>query len=120
MRLPLITSALLCAGLLIASPLVAQEPEPLEQSAQDTPAATEEDSGQLEPLAEELPEVTIFQRGEDTVTEYRISGKLYMVKVTPPHGRPYYLVDRKGNGQMIRDDNAGPMMSVPQWVITSW
>ena len=34
--------------------------------------------------AADEPEVTIVKRGEDTVTEYRLRGKLYMVKVTPP------------------------------------
>jgi hypothetical protein len=67
----------------------------------------------------EEPAVTILQRGEDTVTEYRIRGKLYMVKVTPPHGVPYYLIDREGNGQMVRDDSA-PTLSVPMWVVKSW
>ncbi|MBR0566486.1 DUF2782 domain-containing protein [Azoarcus sp. L1K30] len=67
----------------------------------------------------EEPQVTIVKRGEDTVSEYRIHGKLYMVKVTPPHGVPYYLIDREGTGQMVRDDSA-PTLSVPMWVIKSW
>ena len=65
------------------------------------------------------PEVTIVQRGEDTVTEYRIRGKLYMVKVTPPHGVPYYLIDKEGTGQMVRHDGAADL-AVPMWVIKSW
>ena len=36
------------------------------------------------------PQVTITTRGEDRVEEYRIRGRLYAVKVTPPHGRSYY------------------------------
>lgn len=73
------------------------------------------------PAAEDIdePEVTIIQRGEDTVTEYRIRGKLYMVKVTPPHGVPYYLIDREGKGQMVREDSPSKL-SVPMWVIGSW
>ena len=35
------------------------------------------------------PQVTITKRGEDKVEEFRISGKLYMLKVTPPHGVSY-------------------------------
>ncbi len=65
------------------------------------------------------PEVTILKRGEDTVTEYRLHGKLYMVKVTPPHGVPYYLVDKEGKGQMVREDSL-PNLAVPMWVIKSW
>lgn len=65
------------------------------------------------------PEVTILQRGSDEVQEYRMNGKLYMVKVTPAHGVPYYLVDQKGDGVMIRRDQQ-PELSVPMWVIKSW
>lgn len=46
-------------------------------------------------------------------------GKLYMVKVTPPHGVPYYLIDKEGNGQMVRHDGT-PELAVPMWVIKSW
>ena len=73
------------------------------------------------PAGSELdePEVTILKRGEDTVTEYRLHGKLYMVKVTPPHGVPYYLIDKEGKGQMVREDSL-PNLAVPMWVIKSW
>ena len=73
------------------------------------------------PAGSELdePEVTILKRGEDTVAEYRLHGKLYMVKVTPPHGVPYYLIDKEGNGQMVRHDGT-PDLAVPMWVIKSW
>ncbi|MFN3986191.1 MAG: DUF2782 domain-containing protein [Rhodocyclaceae bacterium] len=66
------------------------------------------------------PEVTIVQRGDETVEEYRIRGKLYMVKVTPAHGVPYYLVDQRGDGVMVRHNDAIPTLSVPMWVIRSW
>jgi hypothetical protein len=87
--------------------------------AQDADTQDQTADEQLEPLAEELPEVTIFQRGEDTITEYRISGRLYMVKVSPPHSASYYLVDRKGNGRMVREDSEH-LLAVPKWVITTW
>ena len=47
----------------------------------------------LDPALE--PQVTIIQRGTDTVEEYRVAGKLYMLKVTPANGRSYYLIDEK-------------------------
>lgn len=65
------------------------------------------------------PEVVIRQDGTDTVTEYRVRGKLYMIKVTPAYGPPYYLVDREGTGQMIRHDGSGHPI-IPMWVIKSW
>ena len=65
------------------------------------------------------PQVTIVKKETETREEYRIRGKLYMVKVTPPHGVPYYLVDKEGNGQMVRHDGT-PDLAVPMWVIKSW
>ena len=65
------------------------------------------------------PQVTIVKAEKETREEFRIKGKLYMVKVTPPHGVPYYLIDKEGNGQMVRDD-AAPNLAVPMWVIKSW
>ncbi|ENO89883.1 DUF2782 domain-containing protein [Thauera linaloolentis] len=94
-----------------AMPAYAQQPPALEPIPEPPPMPGEG-------VVEE-PEVTIIQRGEDTVTEYRIRGQLYMVKVTPLHGVPYYLIDKEGNGQMVRED-ALPSLAVPMWVIKSW
>jgi hypothetical protein len=62
------------------------------------------------------PQVTITKRGQDKVEEYRVNGKLYMLKVTPPGGVPYYLVDKDGNGTWVRDSRDSNLV-VPQWVI---
>ena len=64
------------------------------------------------------PQVTTRTEGDQTIQEYRHHGKLYMVRVTPRHGRPYVLVDQRGDGQFTRQDN--PLdtgLRVPQWVI---
>ena len=63
------------------------------------------------------PQITIRKDGDNTVSEYRIKGKLYMMKVTPAHGRPYVLIDHKGDGQFARQDNLDSGLRVPQWVI---
>jgi hypothetical protein len=71
-----------------------------------------------EPGAAIEPQVTTRTEGDQTVQEYRHKGKLYMVRVTPRHGRPYVLVDQRGDGQFTRQDN--PLdtgLRVPQWVI---
>ena len=73
---------------------------------------------ELDPALE--PQVTILKRGTDTVEEYRIGGKLYMLKVTPSHGRPYYLIDEKGDGRMTRQDSMDSGVRPPMWVIHSW
>ena len=66
------------------------------------------------------PEITITQRGEDKVEEYRHNGKVYMVKVTPPHGVSYYLVDEHGDGVMVRKDTLTSGTRPPMWVIKRW
>jgi len=62
------------------------------------------------------PEVTIRKKGKDTIEEYRINGELYMMKVTPEHGVPYYLHKEDQDGGWV---NAGPNkpLSVPKWII---
>jgi hypothetical protein len=64
------------------------------------------------------PEVTIIKRGTETVEEYRMHGRLYMVKVTPSStGIPYYLVDEEGNGKFSRRDDLDNTVKVPMWLI---
>jgi len=62
------------------------------------------------------PQVTIIHRGENKIEEYRIQGRLYMIKVTPRVGKPYYLVPRP-NGQFIRQNDLTPNLVVPMWMI---
>jgi hypothetical protein len=64
------------------------------------------------------PQVTIRTEGEQTIQEYRVNGKLYMQRVTPKNGKPYILMDHKGDGTFMRQDN--PLdtgVRVPQWVL---
>lgn len=66
------------------------------------------------------PEVRIIRREDATIEEYRINGRLYKVKVTPAVGPPYYLVDRNGDGRMVRMSELQEGFVVPQWVLFSW
>ena len=66
------------------------------------------------------PQVTIVKSQVDMREEYRIKGKLYMVKVTPAVGKPYYLVDRQGDGNFIESDTIGTMTKPPMWILHSW
>ncbi|ROH86317.1 DUF2782 domain-containing protein [Pseudomethylobacillus aquaticus] len=71
---------------------------------------------ELDPNAE--PEVTIIQKGEDTVEEYRINGELYMQKITPAGGKkPYYLLKEDQEGGWSRMDGPNPPLVIPKWVI---
>jgi len=63
------------------------------------------------------PQVTIKKRGSDTVEEFRVRGRLYMIKVTPTSGAPYYLMDRLGDGNFTSMETMDSNLRVPHWVI---
>ncbi|WP_040260481.1 DUF2782 domain-containing protein [Pseudomonas massiliensis] len=89
---------LMLASILLAAPLAAI-------AADDAPSAD--------------PDVTIRQEGDKMIQEYRQNGFLYAVKVTPKHGKPYFLVRADGTSpNFIRSDQ--PDMLIPQWEIFKW
>ncbi len=104
----------LILALLFALPAAAQKEQPagLQPIPEPPPPPP---SAALDPSLE--PQVTITKHGEDRVEEYRIKGRLYMLKVTPSHGVPYYLIDQKGDGRMTRQESLDSGLSVPMWVI---
>jgi len=63
------------------------------------------------------PEVTIIRRGEDIVEEYRVGGRLYMMKITPKGGPPFYLVDKLGDGNFSRMESLDSGVHPPMWLI---
>lgn len=66
------------------------------------------------------PEVNIIQKDDRTVEEYRVNGELYMVKVTPLVGYPYYFIDTDGDGSL--DSKQFELQSgiVPNWILFKW
>jgi hypothetical protein len=85
-------------------------PEPPEL-ALPAPGADQEDEA-LE------PQVTITRRGEDQVEEYRLNGRLYMIKVIPRIGLPYYLIDNYGDGTFATGTGGlDQRIRPPMWVI---
>jgi hypothetical protein len=67
------------------------------------------------------PKVTIRHEKGKEVEEYSIHGQVYMVKVTPKYGPPYYLVDTNGDGRLnARMSRLNPRIMVPQWVLFRW
>ena len=103
----------LAAILLIAGPVHAQA-----QKLEPLPDVPPPPRMSIDPALE--PQITIRQRGADKIEEFRVGGRLYMVRVTPPGGTPYVLVDHKGDGQ-FSSPTQGPAdahnLSVPMWVI---
>jgi hypothetical protein len=87
----------------------------------------------LEPLPEAQPpppeiaadpelqtQVTTIQRENETVEEYRVNGRLNLIKVTPRHSRPYYLVPDNSKGGFVRYDSLDSGLKVPLWVLFSF
>ena len=103
--------AALCAGATFAQTPPKLEPLP-EISAPPQIA--------IDPALE--PEITIKQRGADKVEEFRVNGRLYMVRITPPGGAPYVLLDQTGGGQLIPSNGQvdARSISVPMWVIKTF
>lgn len=66
------------------------------------------------------PQVTIVKTEKESREEFRIKGKLYMIKVTPAVGPAYYLVDRQGDGSFVEADIAPNPVKPPMWIIHSW
>ena len=103
----------LFAALLPITVALAQEAPKLEPLPEIPPPP----QMQIDPNLE--PSVTITKRGEDKVEEFRVKGKLYMIRVTPPHGVPYVLIDHNGAGDFgpSYGPTDGRNVSVPMWVI---
>jgi len=72
------------------------------------------------PMAPEEPTVRIPVETGDKIEEVREGGRVVMLKVTPPHGKPYYLVDTTGNGNWMRRDSLDDGVRVPMWPIHTW
>lgn len=67
------------------------------------------------------PSVTIREHENRVVEEFRVNNNLYMIRITPSVGAPYYLIDPDGSGDMAW--SRGPArveQRVPQWALFSW
>ena len=66
------------------------------------------------------PDVTILETDRGTVYEYRIKGRLYMVRIQPQIGLPYFLIDSNGDGTLDVQQDRVWNNAVPQWLLFSW
>lgn len=83
------------------------------QPLEDIPPPPISDDGNLS----DQPQVTIVKKKNgDTVEEYRIGGQLYMMKITPSHGVPYYMHREDQDGGWINDGPSQPL-SIPKWTL---
>ena len=63
------------------------------------------------------PQVTVRSQNGEQVEEFRVKGRLYMLKVTPAHGNPYFMIDQHGDGNLIRRDEQQAPLLAPLWSI---
>jgi len=67
------------------------------------------------------PEVTIIHQKEATIEEYRVNGHLRYVKITPNKGKPYYLVDKDGDGSLeTRFSDMDGVPPINEWILLEW
>ncbi len=102
--------------LLVSAPLLAEEGAMEPAIAPEPPALPP----QIESGEALEPEVTIIKSEEKTVEEYRLNGRLVLVKITPAVGPAYYLVDSDGDGILDAQEHDVRSESVQQWVLFSW
>ena len=97
-----------------SSALAQQRPPKLEPLPEPPSPPLVRDAGADEPRVRIAP-----QQG-DRVEEVREGGRVLMLKVTPPDGIPYYLIDTTGNGNWMRRDSLDDGVRVPMWTIKSF
>ena len=66
------------------------------------------------------PDITIRTEGQLLIYEYRVKGQLYMIRIQPQFGPPYFLIDTNGDGVMDVRNSDPRDISIPQWVLFSW
>jgi len=104
---------MLLLGMMLA-PMLAQGKEPpagLQPLEEIPPPTISTDADPDE------PEITIVKKNNgDTIEEYRINGQLYMMKITPSHGVPYYL-HKEDQDAAWTNDGPNPPIAIPKWTI---
>lgn len=118
---------LICIAAAIALPVLAQTPAPSDASRRpanaeviDTVTLPELPKGKTREDFNRDHQVTTRTTDDETVTEYRLKGKLYKVEVKPKSGPAYTLIDEKGEGKFVAAGEPGTKIAVPMWVIHSW
>jgi hypothetical protein len=66
------------------------------------------------------PGVRIPVQEGDKVEEVREGGRVIAIKVTPPNGKPYFLIDTAGSGNWLRRDSLDDGVRVPMFPIRTF
>lgn len=119
--IPIGLLAVMFAATLGAGPLLAQDdlekPPPIPPAdTEDVPIPPKIQDEQIEPT------VTIREEEGRRIEEYRLDGQVYMVKVTPEKGVPYYYIDLDGDGKLELDMDQQALNPVQPvyWKVLEW
>ncbi|MGD2118013.1 MAG: DUF2782 domain-containing protein [Chromatiales bacterium] len=115
MKFTVLMGALLLAMPLYAEPVDSPPPVAPTPLPSVPPPPPEIQSGQVLE-----PGVTIIQTENETIYEYRAGSRLYMVRVVPRVGPPYYFFDRDGDGELDIDKDDPHSNVVNQWILFRW
>lgn len=115
-----IAAALVFAALLLTGSAWAQQTPPA-ADAPPPPPIREPLPPKVAPPEDDLtPEVVIRQEEGRTVEEYLSNGRVYMVRIVPTVGVPYYLIDTTGDGLLdMRHETFEPVKPV-YWKLFDW
>ena len=108
--------ALLIFALLLALPAIAQNNAKTPSGLEPLPDVPPPPPGVNLDAGPEVEQRVVI-RPEGDAVEYRVGGKLFMIKITPKFGKPYFLVDNSGAGSFIRQDGLDSGVRPPQWII---
>ena len=103
-------------GILLAQEDLEKPPEIPNAVVEDEPLPPKVQGEQFEPT------VTIREEEDRRIEEYRMNGQIYMIKITPEKGVPYYYIDTDGDGQLELDMTQQALNPVQPvyWKIKEW
>jgi len=107
--------ALACSGLFLAAAFAQNDPAaPPPIPEPEIPPKIQDE--QIEPT------VNIREEEDRIIEEYSLDGRVYMVKVTPAHGVPYYYLDEDGDGmlELQPGDEAMNPVRPAFWKVKEW
>ena len=136
MKSPVVTIPVLAAAALLLCTLVpatclAQDdlakPPPLPEESEDYRPLQPEDLQDV-PIPPKIqeeqiePTVRIIDEEDRRIEEYSRNGQVYMVKVTPAKGPPYYYIDTDGDGKLELDPAQRALNPVQPvyWKVKEW
>jgi len=113
------------AALVAFSAAISMAQETTGQAGSDTPAADPAAPPPLPPKVKDEdiePQIRITTEDDKVIEEYSYNGRVYLVKVTPDHGVPFYYMDVDGDGQLElqKNDNALNPVQPILWKVKQW